>query len=119
MLTLAIFIFSFALAYSATWACIFTTTADILDGAYRHQADSYRAVQLLTQSGFPRDHILFMNPDTVLEDLDNPTYGYLFTEPECAARDVTFGISPNYTDPYVNVTSIKSMIGFRVSPQLA
>ena len=113
MLSFIPFALTFAVVYSATWACIFTPTVDVLDGAYRHQADTYRAVQLLTQSGFPRDHILFMNPDSVLFDEDNPTYGYLFTEPGCDARDVTYRIYPNYTEPYVNVTNFKSILGFR------
>ena len=100
-------------AYANTWAIIFTPSDDVLNGAYRHQADAYRFTQLLLFSGLPKSHIIHMNPDTVRTSYDNPTSNYLFTEPNCTARDVTYNTDVNYNNEYVNVTSFKRLIGFR------
>ena len=97
----------------STWVCIFTSTEDMFNGAYRHQADTYRAVQLLIYSGFPKDHIFYMSPDNAAYSLDNPTLGYLFTEPGCDARDVTYNVTVNYSGSQVNKTNFKRFIGFR------
>ena len=46
----------------STWVCIFTSTEDMFNGAYRHQADTSRAVQLLICSDFSKGHIFYMSP---------------------------------------------------------
>ena len=53
----------FTVVTCSTWVCIFTSTEDMFNGAYHHQADTYRAVQLLLYSGFPKDHIFYMSPE--------------------------------------------------------
>ena len=47
----------------STWICIFTSTEDMFNDAYHHQADTYRAVQLLIYSDFSKDHIFYMSPE--------------------------------------------------------
>ena len=46
----------------STWICIFTSTEDMFNDACRHQADTYRAVQLLICSDFSKGHIFYMSP---------------------------------------------------------
>ena len=119
MLKLFLFALLYCVTFQTTWVAIFTSSHDILDGGYRHQADAYRFTQLLLDSGVPREHIWHMNPDTAANDPQNPIQTHLFTEPNCDAWDVIYNDDDDIDDcvgvDYTNTTvsNFKKMIGLR------